>query len=524
MQSDNYTMPHAAYKYIEDFYVDNQYTTDERARPMVYYKNNAFQFNTVEPDYIAPTIYNSNASVYDPDDADYEESTYAGYNFSFTIGNNVDTGNISGNLYVRALFPDTSGGFRLSNVTEPGDYIINYNTTSDYTPTIVSQPPNSEAGILPGTSSTSSGFTFAFSQLSGDTFEGSVSNISIKDATSLFTGGGADSWTFESENNSNENEPNDAYWDSGSLVFDNINPTSTSAVYARQNLGNLRTGTRYNLSFDYSNGSAGSSFCRIYYFNSQGKGFHYKTLYPTQAQSGVSHFNEYFTIDDTFSAVTGQGISVYYNALVFYFGAFGGQNNGASLTIDNISMTPVVDENFKPKTLSYSEQAKGWISFKSFIPESGVSLGGDYYTFNNGAIYKHHEEETNNNVFYDQARVNSFIDFIFNDSTPVVKDFKTLSYEGSAGKRNGYIEHAGGATDANYDNLNSIDGWFVSNIVTDLQKGSVPEFIKKEGKYYNYIRGGSFDNTNSDDIGSLNVQGLGVIANVEYDEIIVDEE
>ena len=208
---------------------------------------------------------------------------------------------------------------------------------------------------------------------------------------------------------------------------------------------------------------------------------------------------------------------------MFYFGAFGGQNDGASLTIDNISMIPVVDEDFKPKTLSYSEQAKGWISFKSFIPESGISLGGDYYTFNNGAIYKHHEEETNNNVFYDQARVNSFIDFIFNDSTPVVKDFKTLSYEGSAGKRNGYVEHAGGATDVNYDNLNSGDGWFVSNIVTDLQKGSIPEFIKKEGKYYNYIRGGSFDNTNSDDIGSLNVQGLGVIANVEYDEIIVDE-
>tara|TARA_A100000172_G_scaffold65259_1_gene44753 strand:- start:1585 stop:8709 length:7125 start_codon:yes stop_codon:yes gene_type:complete len=524
LQAVNYTMPHAAYKYIEEFYIDDEYTADERARPMVYYKNNAFQFNTVNPEYLAPTIYNSNASVYDPDDAEYEEFTYAGYNFSFTIGNNVDTGNISGSLYVRALFPDTAGGFRLSNVTEPGDYIINYNTTSDYTPTIVSQPSGSEAEITAGNISAGSGFTFAFTQLGGDTFEGSVSDISIKNATSLFTGGGAESWTFESENNSNENEPNDAYWEDGSLVFDNINPTSTSAVYARQNLGNLRTGARYNLSFDYSNGSAGTSFCRIYYFNSQGKGFHYKTLYPTQAQSGVSHFNEYFTIDDTFSAVTGQGISVYYNTLVFYFGAFGGQNDGASLTIDNISMIPVVDEDFKPKTLSYSEQAKGWISFKSFIPESGISLGGDYYTFNNGALYKHHEEETNNNVFYDQARVNSFIDFIFNDSTPVVKDFKTLSYEGSAGKRNGYVEHAGGATDVNYNNLNSSDGWFVSNIVTDLQKGSIPEFIKKEGKYYNYIRGGSFDNTNSDDIGSLNVQGLGVIANVEYDEIIVDEE
>ena len=529
IRNENYTMPHAAYKYIEEFYVDEEYTVTERARPMVYFKNNAAQFNTVSPEYFVANLYNGNnagstgapPAAFDLD-ADYLQPTYAGYNLSFTVGNNVDTGSISGTLEVRVEVPTDSGpaGF-IANITEAGDYVINYNTISDYTPTIVSQPDGSNIEASAPVSTTSAYF-LRFSQSGSNTFEGSVSNISIKDATSLFTGGGADSWTFESEDNSNENKTNDVYWDSGSLVFDNINPTSALAVYARQNLGNLRTGTRYNLSFDYSNGSA-NGFCRIYYFNSQGQGFHYKTLYPSQAQAGVSHFNEYFTIDDTFSAVTGQGVSVYYNTLVFYFGAFGGQNDGASLTIDNISMIPVVDEDFKPKTLSYSEQAKGWISFKSFIPESGISLGGDYYTFNNGAIYKHHEEETNNNVFYDQARVNSFIDFIFNDSTPVVKDFKTLSYEGSAGKRNGYVEHAGGATDVNYDNLNSGDGWFVSNIVTDLQKGSIPEFIKKEGKYYNYIRGGSFDNTNSDDIGSLNVQGLGVIADVEYDQIIVDE-
>tara|TARA_R100000951_G_scaffold101800_1_gene93517 strand:- start:13192 stop:20409 length:7218 start_codon:yes stop_codon:yes gene_type:complete len=531
IKDENYTMPHAAYKYIEEFYSEDEYTATERARPMVYFKNNAAQFNTENPEYFVSSFYNGNnagstgapPAAFDPD-ADYLQPTYGGYNLSFTVGDNVDTGSISGTLQVRIEVPTDSGpaGF-IANITEAGDYVINYNTTSDYTPTIVSQPDSSSIGAE-DPAATASAYFLRFAQTGSNTFEGSVSNISIKDATSLFTGGGADSWTFESENNSNENEPNDVYWDSGSLVFDNINPTSTSAVYARQNLGNLRTGSRYNLSFDYSNGSAGTSFCRIYYFNSQGKGFHYRTLYPTQAQTGVSHFNEYFTIDDTFTAVTGQGVSVYYNTLVFYFGAFSSHNDGASLTIDNISMIPVVDEDFKPKTLSYSEQAKGWISFKSFIPESGVSLGGDYYTFNNGAIHKHHEEETNNNVFYDQARVNSFIDFIFNDSTPVVKDFKTLSYEGSAGKRNGYVEHAGGATDVNYDNLNSSDGWFVSNIVTDLQKGSIPEFIKKESKYYNYIRGGSFDNTNSDDIGSLNVQGLGVIADVEYDQIIVDEE
>ena len=71
--------------------------------------------------------------------------------------------------------------------------------------------------------------------------------------------------------------------------------------------------------------------------------------------------------------------------------------------------------------------------------------------------------------------------------------------------------------------MSSKEGWFAASIETDLQKGSIPEFIKKEGKYYNYIRGGAIDVTNSDDIGSLNVQGLGIIASVIYDEIIVDD-
>jgi hypothetical protein len=126
------------------------------------------------------------------------------------------------------------------------------------------------------------------------------------------------------------------------------------------------------------------------------------------------------------------------------------------------------------------------------------------------------------NYFYNRRKP-SHIDLIFNDSSSVVKDFKTISYEGSASKIREYDTHSGGATDISYNNLSSRDGWFVDNIETDLQKGSVPEFIKKEGKYYNYIRGGNTNVNNSDDIGSLNVQGLGIITGIEYDEIEVDD-
>ncbi len=500
---ENYTMPHAAYKYIEEFYIDDEYTEDERARPMAYYKNNAFQLNTVNPEYIA-TLYNSNVASYDPDAA-YLQPTYNGFNFSFTVGNNVDTGNISGALYVRAFIPTPEGaaGFRLSNVTEPGDYVINYNASTSYEPTIITQPSNSTAQILNASNSTS-GYVIAFSQLSGESFEGSISNISLKNATPSFTGGGANNWTFSGFDSS---ITNDLYWEesTGSLVWDNVNIPGTGAISARQNIGDLQTEATYRLSFDYEGNTGNFTF---YYWNSENKGF-YAAITENQG-----HFSQDFVI-----AQNNPGYIT--NALVLYFSQ--NENDGASIKIDNIVLRRVVDADFTSKTLSYSEDVKGWVSFKSFIPESGLSLGGDYYTFKNGAIYKHHADENNHNSFYNQSSASSYIDFIFNDSSSVVKDFKTLLYEGSASKRFQYATHEGGATDINYNNISSKEGWFAASIETDLQKGSIPEFIKKEGKYYNYIRGGVIDVTNSDDIGSLNVQGLGIIASIEYDEIIVDD-
>jgi len=43
-------------------------------------------------------------------------------------------------------------------------------------------------------------------------------------------------------------------------------------------------------------------------------------------------------------------------------------------------------------TASYSEGSKGWVSFKSFIPEHGTSINNNYYTFDSGHLWKHHDE------------------------------------------------------------------------------------------------------------------------------------
>lgn len=69
----------------------------------------------------------------------------------------------------------------------------------------------------------------------------------------------------------------------------------------------------------------------------------------------------------------------------------------------------------------------------------------------------------------------------------------------------------------------AINGWYVKKIITDLQEGKVDEFIQKEGKWFNYIKGenttftSSIDNDNGEFSGNLDVtefavQGIGALS------------
>ena len=51
------------------------------------------------------------------------------------------------------------------------------------------------------------------------------------------------------------------------------------------------------------------------------------------------------------------------------------------------------------QTLSFDERVDGWTSFKSFIPEAGLSINNKYYTFKNGDLYSH--DNTTRNTFYE---------------------------------------------------------------------------------------------------------------------------
>ena len=166
------------------------------------------------------------------------------------------------------------------------------------------------------------------------------------------------------------------------------------------------------------------------------------------------------------------------------------------------------------ETISFTELTKGWTSRKSFIQENGISLNGKYYTFKNGEIWEHNANALRNNFYGTQY--NSTIKFIFNEAPSVVKNFKTINYEGTQSK---IIQNTG---DYRYDNEASISGWECTSIETDQQSGHVTEFLNKEGKWFNYIKGVTTTWNNVQHSGNLDTaefssQGIGNIASFTDD-------
>jgi hypothetical protein len=174
------------------------------------------------------------------------------------------------------------------------------------------------------------------------------------------------------------------------------------------------------------------------------------------------------------------------------------------------------------KTVSFNERVRGWESFKSFIPEFGVSLHNDYYTIKNSELWRHYDGGFYSKFYNDQ----SYASFkaVLNDFSGSVKTFNTLSYEGSQSRIVQFQEEGIGSimfNDNQYYNLNEEDGWYAEEIITDIgkstqQEGMIDEFIEKEGKWFNYIKGKEelLVQTVNLDPNEFTFQGIGISGNV----------
>ena len=289
-------------------------------------------------------------------------------------------------------------------------------------------------------------------------------------------------------------------------------------------------------------------------------------------------------------------------------GSFDDRDDQYNLTLE----TSDQDANDKAYTLSYTEKTKGWVSFKSFIQQAGISHKNIYYTFPsnkynsipsndpwgvayegtntaeahqhsldiilkrlvsqpatnatiiivndglgsiitgmniegdgiptdtrvlsvacdgincnveldlalNGSVFINMNTEltftTARNRFYGVDSY-SMVKVMFNGAQGTVKRFKTLNYEGSQAKTSFDVDPTSvfkidGTTIGQdyYDNHPKL-GWYVHGISTDLQEGKMLEFIDKENKWFNYIRGNE-DALQGDflDTAEFSLQGLGL--------------
>ena len=369
----------------------------------------------------------------------------------------------------------------------------------------------------------------------------------------------------------------------------------------------------------------------------------------------------------------------------------------------NISLEATTEK--VAKTVSYKEDVKGWVSFKSFAKETGVSCANGYYTFAGARLWKHHVENLSEltkvtvtgiehvdgsavdgkyfffeinemnkllggnwfntvtkikqyrdnllikedevrlfgnignslnppspsggvtkghgryelgseagdwkvgdiivignidrNTFYDTF-TNSSLNVLLNDTPGSIKSYHTLEYEGSQSRVSGiqkltvvetlnatplpavftdfstvesFFTNSGltvnigdtflaniyrddiliesDITLTNVDPLlvpptsfnfevgdvittqlqeNSVndfnstpaDGWHVSSIETNKKKGSLLEFIEKEGKWFNYIKGVESNIDETTDFASFDIQGLGTIQSIDNNDITIN--
>ena len=371
-----------------------------------------------------------------------------------------------------------------------------------------------------------------------------INNITLTDETIVFESGSIANWTIRGFDDTVDTYIQWTQTDNGRIEFNDmpfVDPASNLAkkdpISVGQNIDvEIKKGEKYRVEFNYSIESAHLKF---YYYNSAGEGFFYEGqdpfLYVAAGDNPIVNqkFDKVFEIGQTtWSNINPSGnqyTAHLKNSIVFL------KSHGSLPlvgSIDNIKMTRYYDDDELPqKTVSFSEDVNGWTSFKSFIPESAASVSKKYYTINDGALYQHYfpmkngdpnnilpEEADNYNSFYNDIiqSENSSITTVFNADPSIVKIFNTINYEGDQARilkpGSEFLVNTNNAL-AWYQNQD-IDGWYCEHVTTNLSSGTVREFIKKEGKWFNYIQGQSLS-TDTIDTSRFSVQGLGVVESIE---------
>jgi len=119
---------------------------------------------------------------------------------------------------------------------------------------------------------------------------------------------------------------------------------------------------------------------------------------------------------------------------VFYYkgkiqGGYDNYNRVYTLSLQN---TPdYISSTDGYSTVTFDESVRGWVSFYTYKPNFIYSISGKFYSITGNNIYEHYSGTSYMN-FYGSQGVAS-VAFVFNDQPSLVKNFKTINYEGDNG-------------------------------------------------------------------------------------------
>ena len=359
-----------------------------------------------------------------------------------------------------------------------------------------------------------------------------LSGMRLSDISSIITGGTVDHWDFVGFD---LDQYQYIYFENNQIKLDQA-PDSTEI---RQVVNKrIKENDYYRIRFNYS---LTSGRIRVYYFTSESgvpQGFRTDVISfdddnPTGVYDKVHRVGETYINHPNYlywvaeNLTTGIATDHFGGELVntFVVQILEGEVNGE---LDNFFMQKALyifnessgqQEPYQTKTISFNEENKGWVSFKSFIPENGISVSNKYFTMLDGRLYEHYTADTTNgyNTFYDNFTP-SQITSIFNDEPSMIKSFHTLNYEGSQSNLNndGSIQGFDIITNdwEDYPPVSALNGWYAATIKNDSgyakeftysdpnrggetvtavveagQMAEILEFKQKEGKWFSNIIG-----------------------------------
>lgn len=136
-----------------------------------------------------------------------------------------------------------------------------------------------------------------------------------------------------------------------------------------------------------------------------------------------------------------------------------------------------IQEEKSSETLTFDESVKGWTSRFSYYPDAVGSLRNNLYTYYKGELWEHYANNVNFAQFYGFNYL-STVDLVINQTPSLVKNFKTINYEGT----NGWIMQS---LSTDQDSALQIVQYELPTTLANLENSLFTNnFKKKENKYF----------------------------------------